>query len=148
MNDTNEILLSSEFSEIDLDRIFQKKKKIQSINQHANFYYVSSTLVAMFIFELTAQLYRHSFSTNEQTSSRIEAIIPHCSSKRRENIASRIFLLISTSKNRQTIVFFFRLRHQIVPLNGIIRNILSCIWIESRSIIFLIITILKYKFPW
>lgn len=132
MNDTNEILLSSEFSEIDLDRIFQKKKKIQSINQHANFYYVSSTLVAMFIFELTAQLYRHSFSTNEgnideQTSSRIEAIIPHCSSKRRENIASRIFLLISTSKNRQTIVFFFRLRHQIVPLNGIIRNILSCI---------------------
>lgn len=113
MNDTNEILLSSEFSEIDLDRIFQKKKKkIQSINQHANFYYVSSTLVAMFIFELTAQLYRHSFSTNEgnideQTSSRIEAIIPHCSSKRRENIASRIFLLISTSKNRQTIVFFF-----------------------------------------
>lgn len=42
---------------------------------------------------------------DEQTSSRIEAIIL-CSSKCRENIASWIFLLISTSKNRQTVVSF------------------------------------------
>lgn len=93
---------------------------MQSINKHASFYYVSTTLVAMFIFELPAQLYRHSFSTNEgnideQTSSRIEAII-HCSSKCRENIASWIFLSISTSKNRQKQSSLFRLRYQIVPL--------------------------------
>lgn len=104
----------------DRSHIFKKKEKMQSINKHASFYYVSTTLVAMFIFELPAQLYRHSFSTNEgnideQTSSRIEAII-HCSSKCRENIASWIFLSISTSKNRQKQSSLFRLRYQIVPL--------------------------------
>lgn len=52
---------------------------------------------------------------DEQTSSRIEAII-HCSSKCRENIASWIFLSISTSKNRQKQSSLFRLRYQIVPL--------------------------------
>lgn len=106
----------------DRSHIFKKKEKMQSINKHASFYYVSTTLVAMFIFELPAQLYRHSFSTNEgnideQTSSRIEAII-HCSSKCRENIASWIFLSISTSKNRQKQSSLFRLRYQIVPLTA------------------------------
>lgn len=121
----------------DRSHIFKKKEKMQSINKHASFYYVSTTLVAMFIFELPAQLYRHSFSTNEgnideQTSSRIEAII-HCSSKCRENIASWIFLSISTSKNRQTIVSF-----QItIPDRSLNSRIYRARSIESRSIIFL-----------
>lgn len=123
----------------DRSHIFKKKKeKMQSINKHASFYYVSTTLVAMFIFELPAQLYRHSFSTKRGKHRRTNIVANRGDNTLqlempREYCFVDFPLDFNLEKQTKTIVSF-----QItIPDRSLNSRIYRARSIESRSIIFL-----------